>query len=185
MEISFTSKLTPIKCSDFSKFTSSFNRDNFVDFPWTISSTRVTKDVFTNNICDCSACLITDGEKAMLMHLIPTNINNHSFHSILKYIAYNFNVNKRNLQAILIGAQKTKLSKNLNNILTQVLDYLNIPTTVLKFGKAPTHIAYRTCKDEVFITNRAIDKSLKLGKNSFDALQSGFETFKLSEFDNV
>ncbi|MEE3350278.1 MAG: hypothetical protein VZR09_09600 [Candidatus Gastranaerophilaceae bacterium] len=37
-EITFTSKLVPVRSVDFSVRTSSFNRDNFVDYPWVISS---------------------------------------------------------------------------------------------------------------------------------------------------
>ena len=97
MEISFKSKLTPLKLSEFSIRTAAFNRQNFVDYPWTISTSRVAADVFTNNICDCTACLITDGSKALLMHLSPERQDNHNFSKVFNFISNNLDLNKNDL----------------------------------------------------------------------------------------
>lgn len=183
--ISFTSKLIPTKTSDFNKFTSSLNRNCFVDYPWTLSTSRISKDVFTHRICDCTSCLITDGDKALLMHLIPSNERNHHFNSVLEYLRNNIDLKNKHLQAVLLGSKNTKPSQDLWNKFINLLDYLKIPTTILKEGKSPTHIAYRTCTDEVLISNEHIDKLLKKGINNRDALVNGFKNVYISPFDEV
>ena len=184
-EISFTSKIVPVKQSDFNKITSSFSRDNFVDFPWTISSSRISQDVFTQRICDCSSCLITNGEKALLMHLLPSNENNHIFANVLQFLRNNVDLKDNNLQAVLVGSKNTKSSLDIWNKFVDLLDYLKIPTTVLKNGKSPTHLAYRTSTDEVLISNEHIDKFLKKGGTPKNSLINSFENVKISEFDEV
>lgn len=172
--------------SDFAYLTSSFSRDNLVDYPWTSSSSRVAKDVFTYRVCDCSAALVTDGEKALLMHFVPSNEKNHDFKQILKLITNNFNMNKADkLQAVLAGAKPDTESKDVFNIFRYVFDKLKIPTTILYNGKGATNIAYRTCTDEVYISNPHIEKSLKKGKSPIETLKSGFEKIELSEVDEV
>ena len=66
-----------------------------------------------------------------------------------------------------------------------VLNNLNIPTSILKTGKSPTHVAYRTCKDEVYISNKQIDRALNSGKTPNEALKAGFDTVKISTADYI
>lgn len=183
MEISFTSKLTALKSAEFSKRTASFNRDNFVDFPWTISSSRVAKDVYTNNICDCTACLITDGEKALLKHLIPIEEDNHDFLKVEKFVSNNIDLHNSNLQAVLIGSNPATISKDIFKKFLIFLNKFHIPTTVLEEGKGATHIAYRTCTDEVLISNKKIDELLSRGANNSQAIYGGFENVKIADCD--
>ncbi len=184
--ISFTSKFVPMTLSDFANRTSSFNRDNLVDYPWTPASSKVAKDVFTYRVCDCSAALVTDGEKALLMHFVPSNEKNHDFKQIIKLIANNFDMNNSGrMQAVLVGAKPYSESIDVFNIFRYVFDKLKMPTTILYNGKGATNIAYRTCTDEVYISNFHIDKSLKKGKSAIEAINSGFEKAELSEADEV
>lgn len=182
-EISFTSKLVPLKQSDFHNITSAFSRDCFVDYPWTISSSKIGKDVFTHRICDCSAFLITDGQKAILKHLCPSNESNHHFTNVLDFLRNNIDLKDVNLQAVLVGSKNTKPSQDIWNKFIDLLDYLKIPATILKDGKSPTHLAYRTCRDEVLISNEHIEKLLKQGVNNRDAIFNGFHEVKISPFD--
>jgi len=184
-EISFTSKIVPMYWQDFNKLTSSFNRDNLVNYPWTISSSRIAKDVFTQRVCDCTSCLITDGEKALLMHLIPLNENNHHFDKVLEFLRNNMDLNNKNLQAVLVGSKNTKSSLDIWNKFIDLLDYLKIPTTMLKNGKYPTHLAYRTSTDEVLVSNQEIGDALLQGKPAKEALEDGFEFVKMSPFDEI
>lgn len=184
-EITFTSKLVPVRSVDFSVRTSSFSRDNFVDYPWIISSSRVAKDVFTNNVCDCTACLISDGDKALLKHLNPDIEENHVFSNIIKFVSNNFDMNNKNLQAVLIGGSSGKEAKTLFDGFINFLRNFNIPATILYSGKTPTHVAYKTSLDEVWISNKHIDKALSVGKSNMEALLSGFEKVKISHCDEV
>lgn len=184
-EITFTSKLIPVRSADFSVRTSSFSRDNFVDYPWVISSSRVAKDVFTNNICDCTAFLISDGEKALLKHLNPAIEKNHVFSDIIKFVSNNFDMSSRNLQAVLIGGSSGKEAKSLFTGFMNFLRNFNIPATILYSGKTPTHVAYRTSLDEVWISNKHIDKALVAGKSNREALLSGFEKVEISHCDEI
>ena len=183
-DISFTSKIIPMKTTDFSRYTSSFPRDNFVDCPWNISTSRVGADVFTNHIADCTSCLITDGKKALLMHLCPTNENNHNINKIQKYITDNLDL-KDSLQAVLVGSQPEKESLDIFTKFKCLLDKLNIPTSIFKTGKSRTHLAYRTCTDEVIISSNHIDSGIIQGKNNKDILTDAFEYVKISNCDEI
>ena len=184
-EISFTSKIVPLAPADFNKITSSFCRDNFVDYPWNISTSRIAKDVFTNRVCDCSACLITNGDKALLMHLMPATESNHAFSNVLNYLRNNIDLKDKNLQAVLVGSKPTKQSLDIWNKFVDLLDYLKIPTTFLKDGKSPTHLAYKTSTDEVLISNEHIAKSLKKGINEREAIVNGFKEINISHCDEI
>ena len=184
-EISFTSKIVPMYWQDFNKVTSSFCRDNLVDYPWTINSSRVAKDVFTHRICDCTSCLITDGDNAVLMHLIPSNKSNHHFRDVLNFLRNNIDLKNKNLQAVLVGSKNTKPSQDIWNKFVDLLDYLKIPTTTLKNGKSPVHLAYRASNNEVLISNYEIGQSLLHKKAAKQALTDGFESVKISECDEV
>lgn len=184
-EISFTSKIIPLNPSDFNKATSAFCRDNFVDYPWTISCSRIGKDVFTHRICDCTSCLLTNGDKALLMHLLPSNKNNHYFNNVLEFLRNNIDLKDKNLQAVLIGSKNTKQSQDIWKKFIDLLNYLKIPTTILKDGKSPTHLAYRTSTDEILISNEQIGKTLKREIDKKDALINGFHEVKISPFDEV
>ena len=184
-EISFTSKIVPMYWQDFNKVASSFCRDNLVDYPWAVSSSRVAKDVFTYRICDCTSCLITNGDKAVLMHLIPLNKDNHIFSNVLNFLRNNIDLKNKNLQAVLVGSKNSKQSQDIWNKFVDLLDNLKIPTTILKNGQSPTHLAYRTSTDEVLVSNLQISDAILYGKSGKQALDEGFEFVKISEFDEV
>lgn len=183
-EISFTSKLIPMKTTDFSRYTASFNRDNFVDYPWNISSSRIATDVFTNDVADCTSCLITNGKKALLMHLCPTSDDNHNIEKISKFISNNLSF-KDELQAVLLGSQPTKESLDIFDKFKNLLKRLNIPTTIFQTGKSRTHLAYRTCTDEVIISSNKIDAGINQRKNSKDILSDAFEYVKIADCDEI
>lgn len=184
-EISFTSSLKPVRIKDFRKITASMSDDGFVDFPWLISSSRVQKDVYTTHICDCSAFLLNDGEKALLKHLNPNNDNNHNIYKIYNFIETHFKLPDKKLQAVLIGSHPEEISQDIFKQFAKFIERFEIPATILKTGKSPTDVAYRTCSDEVLITNEHIDKSLKAGKSKQEALLSGFEYVKIAPCDEI
>lgn len=184
-EISFTSKLVPVKYNDFNKITSSISDEGFVDFPWNINSSRVAPNVYTCHICDCTAYIINDGEKALLMHLMPYNDINHNIYRIFNFISNHFKLPDKNLQAVLVGSHAEEISQDIFKKIALFSERFEIPTTILKTGKSPTHLAYKTCKDEVIISNDQIDIFIKAGKSNREALQSGFEYVKISQMDEI
>ena len=183
--ISFTSAIRPVTAHDFAKLTKPINRAHFVDYPWGINSSVVKPDVYTGYICNCTACLITNGQNAMLMHLIPSNRANHKPERIINFINSHFTLPNKNLQAVLAGSQPEKESQDIFNIFLNILDRFAIPTTILKTGRAPTDLAYRTCTDEVLVTNKYINLCLTAGRSKQNALETGFEYVKISPYDEI
>lgn len=185
-DISFTSGIRPVLWNDFLKYKSVMSADNFVGHPWLISSSKVAGDVYTTNICDCTSCLITDGKKALMMHLNSYSEHNQDFRNVLKYISNNMNLSDNNLQAVLVGSKSSNaLSAKIFKSFTLLLNHLKIPVTILKNGFDSTSIAYRTCKDEVVVSNFAIEKALNSGQKGIKALESGFQEVKISDLDYV
>jgi len=185
-QISFTSTLRPTTLKEFSRITGSFGKKNFVDYPWTINESVKDKSVYTTGIRDCTACLITDGQEGLLMHICPTIEMNHNFVKILTFIRRNIDLKNNNLQAVLVGSRNDKKSLNIYNEFKKLLGQFDIPTSELKNGKKSTHIAYRTDTDEVLITNETIDNCLRKGQPTpKSVLESGFEKIFVAECDDI
>lgn len=119
------------------------------------------------------------------MHLIPLNKDNHIFSNVLNFLRNNIDLKNKNLQAVLVGSKNSKQSQDIWNKFVDLLDYLKIPTTILKNGQSPTHLAYRTSTDEVLVSNLQISDAVLYGKSAKQALDDGFEFVKISEFDEV
>lgn len=184
-KITFTSRLKPVKISEFGLIKSKIGSKNSVDFPWTVNQTVKSKDVYTTNVIDCSSCLITDGQEAVLMHLTPDTEQNHAFSLVLEKLRNLLDLKDPNLQAVLLGSKNHKKSLDIYNKFKDLLKQLNIPFSELKNGKTPTSIAYQTSSDEVYITNNTIDKLLKKNVNSSDALQASFENLTIAKCDEI
>lgn len=185
-EICFTSRITAVSPNEFSGIAAKIGNKFSVNYPWTINESVKAPNSYTKDIYDCSACLITDGQDALLMHLCPTTSqNNHSTNNILTYLRNKLKLTDPNLQAVLIGSQKNKNSLDVYDKLLELLKKLGIPVSELKSGKGATNIAYRSDTDEVYITNKAIEKSLEKGLSSKDSLLSCFEKVSISEYDEI
>ncbi len=183
--ISFTSRLKPITLSEFRHTISSIGSQNSVDFPWSINQTRKGKDVYTTNVIDCSSCLITNGQEAVLMHLTPDTEQNHAFSLVLAKLRNLLDLKDSNLQAVLLGSKNHKKSLDIYNKFKELLKQLNIPFSEFKNGKTPTSIAYKTSSDEVYITNNTIDKLLKKNMKASDTLNASFENLTISSCDEI
>lgn len=184
-EISFTSKLTPISLSEFSRITGQFGKNNAVNSPWTLKESIKAPNVYTTNICDCSACLITDGQEALLIHLNPAIEKNHAFSQVLTFLRMNLNLKNNNLNAVLLGSKNNKRSLDIYNKFLELLKNLGMPVSEFKNGKKPTSIAYRSNGDEILITNKEIDKFIKRGESFKQALSSGFEKIFVADCDEI
>ncbi len=183
--ISFTSALRPATLNDFGRITKQIGSKNAVNYPWTINETVKAKDVYTTGIIDCSGCLITNGQDAVLMHLTPDNEHNHAFSLVLDLLRNKLDLKDSNLQAILVGSKNHKKSLDIYNKFKNLLEQIGIPYSELKNGKSPTSIAYVTSKDEVVVTNKNIDKMLRKEASSKEALESGFEKISIADCDEI
>lgn len=184
-EINFTSALHPVGYEEFNKITSKIGKENFVDFPWTIKESKMAKDTYTKDICDCTACLITDGQKSLLIHLNPASNGNHAFYNILMFLRNKLDLKDKNLQAVLIGSKNTKKSLDVYEKFKQLLTQTGMPFSELKNGKTPTNIAYRSDTDEVYINNQTISNALKKDLEPKKALLNSFEKILLSDRDEI
>ncbi len=187
-EISFTSRIIPLNQSTFSRITARIPQENAVNYPWTINETVIAPNVYTTGIFDCTSCIFTNGQNAMLLHLTPDNPNNQCFPKILDFIKSHINLNDENLQAMLVGSQNTKHSQNIYTKIIDLLKQFNIPHSELKTSKNPTSIAYRSDTDEIYVTNEAIDKFYQFNKNTNypeSALKNGFEKVSIAECDEI
>ena len=184
-EISFTSSIRGVSSTEFNKLISKCGKQNFVDFPWTIEDTKIAPDVFTKNIADCSACVISNGQNAVMMHLSPENSNNHAFSIVLQKLRNLIDLKDPNLQAILIGSKNTKKSQDIYTKFKELFEQLNIPYSTLKNSNKPANIAYSSTSDELLVSNIEIDKKLKKGYTPKDALLSSFENINIANCDTL
>ncbi len=183
--ISFGSRIAPLQAKNLNQVICSIKRDNAVNYPWTLAESKLAQDVYTTNVIDCSACLITDGKQAMLMHLDPSKESNHFFYFIFDYIKRKIDLNSKDLQAVLIGSKNNKRSQDIYTKFQQFLQDYSIPYTQLKDGKTPTSIAYKASTDTVYVSNLTMDKMLKKGTSSFEALKKSFQKVEISDCDEI
>ncbi len=181
--INFSSRIKPVTMKEFTAVTKDMGSTNFVDFPWTIEESKKAKDVFTKNIVDCTACLITDGKEALLMHLNPRTENNHAFSLVLNYLSRTLDLKSENLHALLIGSKNNKKSLDIYSKFKQLLNQLSIKFSELKEGKTPVSVAYSS--DNVYITGATIDKMLKKGESERSSILSSFKNVSISECDEL
>lgn len=183
--VAFTSRIVPINSLDFNKITSRISKNNFSDYPWTLNEAVVGRDVFTNRICDCTCVVLSDGQKASLLHLNPAQKANHIMTDMIKFVTKNFNINSKDLTAVVVGSKNTKPSQGVYNNWINFLTSYNIPFTILKNGKTPTSVAYRTDTDEVLISNLTISDALQNKMSRKEALSSAFEHIFIANSDEI
>lgn len=183
--ITFTSKITPVLQQDFNKISKHMGIDNLAGYPWVLGTSVKGPMVYTQDVLNCSVCLITDGKEALLMHLNPCKSQNHDFEAVLKFTKRNIDVCNKNLHAILIGSKNVPNSLELFDKFKRMLSSLNIPFSVLKNGKKPTNIAYNAEKDEVFVSSESIDYMLKHGLENEKTLINAFESVEINKIDFI
>ena len=183
--ISFKSTFKPVTKSEFSKIALRIPKQFSVDYPWTIKKSVTAVEAITNNVYDCSVLGISDGENVFLMHICPTIKENSNFNKIKDFILKKINIHKPNLQAVLIGSQKSwENSKKLNDFLLDLTKKWNIPCSIFGTGKNPVNVAYSSKTDEWSMTSYYIEKSILEGdKNPEKIFKTEFDDVKLSSFD--
>ncbi len=184
-EISFTSSIRGVSSTEFNRLISKCTKQNFVDYPWTIKETKKAADVYTKSIADCTACVISDGQEAIMLHLSPENSNNHAFSLVLQHLRNLIDLKNPNLQAILVGSKNTSKSQDIFSKFKILLEQLNIPYSTLKNSSKPVNIAYSSTNDEIIVSNIDIDKKIRKGLASKDILTSAFEKIDIANCDNL
>lgn len=170
---------------DFYRISKPMGLKNYVQYPWNLDCSVAGKDVYTKDIIDCTACLLTDGKESMLMHLCCTKPKNHDAESLLSYIKSHFDLSNKKLHAIILGSKKVPQSVELFEKFVNMFTQLKIPFSMFKNGKTKTHIAYSVEKDEVFISNDVIDYTLKRGWDVEKSMKNGFENVSLASGDFI
>lgn len=183
-DISFTSSIKVIPTTEFNKFAIRCGK-NAVNYPWTIKDSIKATNTYTKNIADCSACVISTGEDAVMLHLSPINSNNHAFSLVLEFLRNTIDLKNPNLQAILVGSKNTTKSQDIFNKFKTLLTQLNIPYSELKNSKTPINIGYSSNSDEFIVSNLAIDKCLKKGMSPKEILNNNFENINIAQCDNI
>ena len=183
--ITFTSKITPVTLKDFNKISRSVGIDNLAGYPWVLGTSAKGTSVYTKDVLNCCVCLITNGEKALLMHLNPCRSQNHDFDSVLRYVKKHIDVGSKNLHAILLGSKNVPKSLELFGKFKEMLFSLNIPFSVFKNGKMTTHAAYSAKTDEFFISSESIDYMLNRGLDNAKSIKNAFEKVELNKIDYI
>lgn len=184
-KISFKSRIKPLTLAQYAKISGQITSKYSVNYPWTLKESIKAKDVYTTNIADCTACLITDGNEAVLMHLSPDREINHAFSLVLNFLRAKLDLKNENLQSVLFGSKNTQKSQDIYNKFKALMQQLNIPCSELKNSKNKISVAYKTSNDTVFVTSETIDNMLKKGKNNEDVIKSGFEKVSLADCDEI
>lgn len=184
-EISFTSAIRPIPVSEFNKLASAMGEKFHAAYPWNFESGKVGADVFTKNVVDCTSCVISDGKRAIMMHLTPDDELNHSRYFLREYLRNNFGLNNPNMSAIVLGSKKTVPSLNIFKNFVELLKDAQVPFSILKTAKTPFHVAYKSNTDTVYISSFGMEDGLLKGKSSNEVLKSLFEKVEISKFDEI
>lgn len=184
-DISFTSSIRIVNTTEFNNFTKRIGKQGFVDYPWTIEETTKAPSVYTRNIADCSACVISNGQEAVMMHLSPDTQNNHAFSIVLQKLSNLLDLKNPNLQAILVGSKNTKKSQDIFTKFQKLFEQLNIPYSIFKNSKTPINIGYNSSTDEMLISNLAIEKQLKKNIPIENILDNTFEQVSINKCDDL
>lgn len=183
--ISFTSTIKIVNSAEFNKLAQKCGKQNFVDYPWTIKETIKSSNIYTRNIADCSACIISNGQEAVMMHLSPENQTNHAFSLVLQTLRNLIDLKNPNLQAVLIGSKNTTKSQDIFIKFQKLLEHLNIPYSTFKNSKTPINVGYNSASDEVLLSNIKIEQQLKKNLSKREILENTFEKFNINQYDEI
>ena len=183
--ISFTSNIVPVSTKAFYKIERNIGLQNYASFPWIPSTSVKGQNVYTNGVIDCTSCLISDTKEGLMMHLTPAYDNNHDFDYVLGFLRCYFDLANKNLHAILMGSKNTTKSLDIYNKFVKLLKDFRIPFSEFRNGKAPSHMAYNSQTDEVFISNDVINNAMIYNYSHKDILKAGFEEVHIGERDLI
>ena len=184
-EISFTSRIRPVTSKEFSKITAHIDKKYFVGYPWTTQESALGTDVYTTGIADCTACGITDGKQALLLHICPTIEKNLHFNDIFRFIVGKLDMKSKGLQGIVMGSKHDKKSSTVYRNFVNFFEQMQIPFSELKQDKHKFNTAYITSKDEWLISSCNTDKLIEKKTASTDVLKQLFSEIRISDVDEI
>lgn len=186
--VSFTSLINPQNNFALDTFTHSMPAKSYVKYPWTLKESVLARDVYTKNVLDCTVCVISDGQQALMLHINPNTDEAKNFYKIENYITDNIDLADPNLQGLLLGANHdTSLcskSFDLFNKFEKFLNKINVPCTVLKGTKGETAVAYSSVKDE-FVISSSVRMPSAPDRTPLDQLKCMFEDVKIAPHDTL
>ena len=184
--ITFQSKIKFVDHPSFREKVATFGRQNYVDFPWTIKESVMSDKVYTRGIAVCTSCVLTDGIKALMLHICPTFDAIKNFQAIENYIRERFGWDCSKLKGFLIGAIDEERSLKLHEKFEKFLNKENIPYSQFKCGDTTvSDVAYSVKDDEFLISSVLLDdknrcKELKT-KNMANVLYRDHHICELDE----
>ena len=91
---------------------------------------------------------------------------------------------KEYLQGLILGSQdeETNESRNLFNKFVDLMEKLNIPTSIFRAADEEAHVAYISDKDEWIISTKDVPALLR-DRNGEQTIITIFDEVKLSELD--
>lgn len=187
-KVSFTSAIKPVSAREFKSALALIDKKNSVNYPWTLKESIKAPAAFTTGVRDCSVVGITDGKEVLMLHLCPTVGVNRNFDAIRRFIAQKADLKNPDLQAIIIGGRKDKMSRFLSDKLTEIINNYNIPLSEVKISgdNCSINTAYNSVTDEWLITCSKIDKYIRKGvKNGMEILKNIFQKVEISDVDEV
>ena len=188
--ISFTSHIKPVPFFEFNSLTRGMSEKSYVPYPWTLNESVLNEDVFTKSVQDCSVYIISNGQKAKMLHICPDCSDAKNFERIAKSIEEDFDMDDENLEAFIIGGKAPYLIGNdsyeLFDKFVEFSNKHNIPTTILKGGMGEKSIAYFSQQDTLYVSNtqRFFNENNVL-RMPIDILRNWFDKVVIHSKDRV
>ena len=188
--VSFTSLIKPIGLPQFYSITADLPKRSYVPYPWTLNESALSSDVFTKSVMDCSVYIISDGQKAKMLHICPGCSDAKNFERIEKSIEKDFDLNSDDIEAFVVGGKSPSLvggdSYELFDKFVKFSEKHNIPTTILKGGMGEKFIAYSCPLDTLYIANtQRFYSDCKRSETPLDILKNWFNVVKIHSKDRV
>lgn len=186
-KVSFRSQIKFVSTTNFNQKVASFGKENFVALPWSLKESVVSDKAYTKGVSVCSVCVLTDGIKALMMHISPSLDNIKKFSEIEDFIKVAFGNKLDKLKGFLIGAMDGGISLDLNNKFKYFLTNNKIPFSHISKGTGlGCDIAYSVKEDELLISNLFIDDGKSSKKfNSKELVNLYFEECNINELDEM
>ena len=183
--ISFTSRYRFVGNGEFARTTMPFSKQQFVDFPWTISEAVLSTRAYTKDVEDCTVLGLTDGLKIFLLHLTPSLSQNRKINRVTEFIKEKIDFDNPYLQGFILGSKPNMInsphSEKVYDFLEKFLLDNKIPYSKMKGSKCAHGVAYNSSTDEWTICCENFSDKNKMTKDEF--LKSNFNTIELCEED--
>lgn len=188
--ISFKSRIRLVPPAEFQKVVSLISEKNFVKYPWTVKQSIIADKAYTKDIYDCTVCGFTDGQKVLLNHICPTNIENYDFNQIAQFIKNKVNLSNEYLQGFILGSKPNSpdspRSTTLFDKFVEFMKQYKIPFSAFKGGSYENNVAYSSLQDEWLISNAVVNDNMKqYFKNPYQLFERFFDKVKVSTLDDI